>query len=400
MLTDPVIKQTAMPERTRKLSDGGGLYLELSPAGARTWRWAYRFGGKQKTMTLGAYPQVTLAAARKQRDAAKLRLQQGIDPVVERRQERDRARFAAGATFEEIGKEWQEKRKQEDLSGSTYRKDKQMLDHHAYPAIGDRPIATITAPEILVLLRRVEAKDAIHTAHRLRSTISRVFRYAIATGRAERDPAADLVGALVTKKAVHHPALFDPKEIGELVRAMSGYGSPMLRIALLMQIHTFTRPGELRKAEWAEFDPDMWTIPEGRMKMRRRHLVPLSPQVQELLAELRPITGHSKYLFPSPNSHRKPISDMTMNAALRRLGYTGDVVVAHGFRRTASTILNESGLWSEDAIEKQLAHESGSVRAIYNAAQYLPERIRMMTWWSSWLDGVAAPQDEFDALLA
>lgn len=398
MLTDATIKQEPTPERPKKMSDGGGLYIELSPSGARTWRWAYRHGGKQKTLTIGAYPKVTLAAARKARDAARDRLQHGFDPVIEQQQEKERARFAAGTTFELVGKEWQDKRKQEDLSGSSYRKDKQMLDHHAYPALGDRAIDTITAPEILTLLRRVEGKGAVHTAHRLRSTLSRVFRYAVATGRAERDPAADLVGALVSKKTVHHPALFEPKEIGGLVRAMSGYDGQMVRIAMLTLLHTFVRPGELRLAEWEEFDLDaaMWTVPEGRMKMRRKHLVPLSPQVVTMLRDLRGLTGDGKYLFGT----RRPMSDMTVNAALRRLGYDRGQVVGHGFRRTASTILNESGEFSPDVIEKQLAHESGSVRSIYNAAQYMPERVRMMTWWSDWLDGVAAPADEFDLLLA
>jgi integrase len=392
MLTDTEIKQTPTPEAVKKMADGGGLYIELSPAGTRTWRWAFRHCGKQKTLTIGAYPKVTLAQARKARDLARERLKDGVDPVIERQQQRERAMAAAGTTFEDIGREWQNKRKQEDLSDSAYRKDKQLLDHHAYPAIGPRPINTITPPEILTLLRRVEVRGHVHTAKRLRSTLSRVFRYGVATGRCDRDPAADLVGALVTKKTVHHPALFDPKEIGALVRAMDGYEGKLVRLAMLIQLHTFVRPGELRKAMWSEFDLDtaIWRISGARMKMRRDHIVPLSPQVVTMLRELQELSGYGHWLFPSMLGSKICMSDATVNAALRRLGYGRDRVVGHGFRRTASTILNESGLWSVDSVELQLAHVDGSVRGIYNAALRLDERTKMMSWYSDWLNEQAA----------
>jgi len=387
-LTDVAIRKLQTPPRPVKKFDAGGLYLHLQPTGSKIWRMSYRFAGKQNTISFGRYPDVTLGDARKQRDAAKELIEVGYDPVVKRQQERERAMFAAANTFEEIGREWQEKRLKEDLSHSARRKDTQMLNHHAYPALGSRRIVEITAPEILALIRRVEAKGATETAHRLRGTISRVFRYAIATGRAERDPAAALVGALVAHNTTHHAALFEPKAIGGLMRAIEGYDAAVTRAALKLQVHTFVRPSELRLAEWTEFDLDgaLWTIPEGRMKMARKHLVPLSPQVVAVLRELHTITGEGRYLFPSMLGGRRPMSDATVNAALRRMGYTKDQVVGHGFRRTASTILNESGLFNSDAIERQLAHVDGGVRGIYNAAEYLPERTRMMTWYSEWLD--------------
>lgn len=295
------------------------------------------------------------------------------------------------ATFEEVGREWQAKRQREALSASTYDKDRQLLDLLAYPHLGALRMGRVTAPEILALLRDVEARGNFETAHRLRSTISRVFRYGIATGRCERDPAADLVGALISRRTTHHPALFEPREIGDLVRRIQSYaGSPVVRLAMLVLLRTYVRPGELRSARWSEIDLEArtWTISAERMKMRRKHVVPLPNQVIEHLEELRPITGTGPNVFDVGRG--KPISDGTINAALRRLGYSRHQVVAHGFRRTASTILNESGEFTPDAIEMSLAHAPQGVRGIYNAAKYMPERVKMAQWYSDFLDRVAA----------
>lgn len=306
-------------------------------------------------------------------------------------------RFISGAkstpSFADVGREWQAKRQRENLSASTHRKDVQLLDQLAYPALGGRRIDEIKPPEVLALLRQVEDRGCTETAHRLRSIIARVFRYGIATGRCDRNPAGDLIGALVAHQTTHHPALFEPKEIGGLVRALRGYrGSPIVRLALLVLLNTYVRPGELRNGQWSEIDTEAatWTISGTRMKMRRKHIVPLSRQVLGYLEELRVLTGGSGYLFPAVRGGGQPISDGTINAALRRLGYTKDEVVGHGFRRTASTILNECGEFSADAIEMSLAHAAQGVRGIYNAAQYMPERIRMAQFYGDFLDEVAA----------
>jgi len=386
-LSDLEVRKIKPNEKAIKKADSGGLYLHVLPSGTKTWRMAFRLSGQQRVISFGNYPDVSLADARKQRDEAKDLIAQQIDPTIERQQEKERQAMVAASTFEAFGREWQEKRQKEKLSASAHRKDKQMLDHHAYPAIGNRPLASITAPEILTMIREVEAKGNYETAHRLRSTVSRVFRYGIVTGRAERDPAADLVGALVRHTSEHHAALFEPKEIGGLLRAINGYtGSAITRIAMLMLAHVFVRPGELRHAEWSEIADDRWVLPEAKMKMGKKLIVPLSPYVQGLVADLRQMTGSGRYLFPSVLGGRRPMSDGTVNAALRRLGYSKDEQVGHGFRRTASTILNESGLWNPDAIERQLAHVDGSVRGVYNSALHLDERVRMMTWWSEWLE--------------
>ena len=408
MLTDIEIKALLEKDVQGKRSDSGGLFLHLQGK-RRTWRLAYRFGGIQRTITFGEYPSVSLAAARKMTASVKMQLAQGVDPQVLRQQERDRALIAAGTTFELVGKEWQSKRALADLSASAHRKDAQMLDRHAYQTIGERPISTITAPEILALIRTIEAKKQYETAHRLRATISRVFRYAIATGRAERDPAADLIGALVVHKTKHHAALFDPRMIGEMMRAIHGYtGFALTRIALMLQAHLFVRPGELRHAEWTEVDLQKrwWRIPDAKMKMGRDHIVPLSDFAVEQIEALRKMAGQGRYLFPSVLGGSRPMSNGTVNSALRRLGYTKDEVVAHGFRRTASTVLNESGLWRPDVVELQLAHVDSSVRGIYNAALYLDERTKMMTWYSDWLEAqrregerVEVAVDPIDAIL-
>lgn len=300
---------------------------------------------------------------------------------------------ASPPTFEDVGREWQAKRRLEGLSPSALDKDRLLLERLAYPVIGSRRMDRLKPPEILALLRQVEARGRNETAHRLRSTISRVFHYGIATGRCEQDPAAALAGALVARRTRHHPTLFDRDQVGELLRAIRGYtGAPSVRLAMLVLLYTYVRPGELRQGRWSELDAGagLWTLPAGRMKMRRKHIVPVSRQVSGFLAELREITGGGDLMFAAVRGGDRPISDGTINAALRRLGYGSDQVVGHGFRRTASTVLNESGLFSPDAIEMSLAHAPQGVRAIYNAAQYLPERVEMAQWYSDWLDAAAA----------
>jgi integrase len=269
----------------------------------------------------------------------------------------------------------------------------QLLDQLAYPVIGGRPIDEIKPPEVLAMLRQVEDRGCTETAHRLRSIIARVFRYGIATGRCDRNPAGDLIGALVAHQTTHHPALFEPKEIGGLVRAIERYrGAPVVRLALAILLRTYVRPGELRNALWSEIDLEAktWTISAARMKMRRKHIVPLSDQVCAYFAELQTLSGGGDLVFAAVRGGKRPISDGTINAALRRMGYSKDEVVGHGFRRTASTILNESGEFSPDAIEMSLAHAPQGVRGIYNAAQYMSERVKMASWYSDWLDLVAA----------
>jgi integrase len=388
MLTDARVRSAKPVERPVKLSDSGGLHLLIQPHGSKLWRIAYRFGGKQKTLALGSYPIVPLQEAREQRDAAKRLLAKGIDPSAQRRVERE---TAAGAdTFKSVAEEVLGKLEKEGLADVTLTKKRWLLDF-AYPALGNRPVAKITAPELLSVLRKVEARGRYETARRLRSTCGVVFRYAIATGRAERDPSADLRGALTAPKVTHRSAIVDPTGIGALLRAIEGFGGlPITQAALRLAPLLFVRPGELRHAEWAEIDfaAGEWRIPAAKMKMRRVHRVPLSRQALDILRELQAISGGGRWLFPSVRSVTRPISENTLNAALRRLGYGPEQMTTHGFRTMASTRLNETGRWNPDAIEGQLAHqEADDVRRAYiHAAEYWPERVKMMQAWADYLD--------------
>ena len=388
MLNDTRIRTTKPCKRPIKLSDSGGLYLLIAPHGSKLWRLAYRFGGKQKTLAIGAYPTSTLKAARDKREEAKRLLASGIDPSAQRRL--DKQIKATGNTFKAVAEEVLAKLEKEGRAEVTLTKKRWLLDF-AYAAFGDRPIAEITALEVLSVLRRVEARGRYETARRLRSTCGTIFRYAIATGRAERDPSADLRGALTSPKVNHRAAIVDPVGIGGLLRAIDGYdGLPITKAALRLAPLVFVRPGELRHAEWAEFDlaAAEWRIPPAKMKMRRPHRVPLSRQALDVLRDLRPISGGGRFLFPSVRSTVRPMSENTLNAALRRLGYGTDEMTAHGFRAMASTRLNEMSGWNPDAIERQLAHqEQDDVRRAYvHAAEYWPERVRMMQAWADYLD--------------
>src|SRR6516164_7083752 len=369
-LTDIAIRQTKPRPKPFKLTDGAGLHLLVAPTGARLWRLAYRFAGKQKTLALGAYPSVTLADARSARDAARKLLSAGSDPSVQRKLDKQ----SASITFRLIGGELLEKLKREGRAPRTLAKTRWLLDF-AFAAFGDRPIVHIAAPEILLALRRVEARGKYESARRLRSTCGMVFRYAIATGRAERDPSADLRGALTSPKTNHRSAIVDPAAIGALLRAIEGFdGQPTTKAALRLAPLVFVRPGELRHAEWAEIDfaASEWRIPPAKMKMRRVHRVPLSRQALGIIRELQTISGDGRWLFPSVRTVVRPISENTLNAALRRLGYGSEAMSTHGFRAMAATRLNEMGRWNPDAIERQLAHqEAKAVRRAYtHAAEY------------------------------
>ena len=388
MLNDTRIRTTKPCKKPIKLSDSGGLYLLIAPHGSKLWRLAYRFGGKQKTLAIGAYPMSTLKAARDKREEAKRLLANGIDPSAQRRL--DKQIKSTGNTFKAVAEEVLAKLEKEGRANVTLTKKRWLLDF-AYPAFGDRPIAEITALEVLSVLRRVEGRGRYETARRLRSTCGAIFRYAIATGRAERDPSADLRGALTSPKVNHRAAIVDAVGIGALLRAIDGYdGLPITKAALRLAPLVFVRPGELRHAEWAEFDlaAGEWRIPPAKMKMRRPHRVPLSRQALDVLRDLRPISGGGRFLFPSVRSTVRPMSENTLNAALRRLGYGTDEMTAHGFRAMASTRLNEMSGWNPDAIERQLAHqEQDDVRRAYvHAAEYWPERVKMMQAWADYLD--------------
>ena len=393
MLTDTRVRNAKPAQRPIKLSDAGGLHLLVQPHGTKLWRMAYRFAGKQKTLALGIYPTVSLQEAREKRDTAKRLLAKGIDPSTRRRLERQVARMP-GSTFKDVAEEVIAKLEREGRAEATLTKKRWLLQS-SYPSIGHRPIDEITAPELLLILRRVEERGCYETARRLRSTFGTVFRYAIATGRAERDPAADLRGALTSPKVTHRPAIVDPAGIGALLRAIEGYdGHPFTRTALRLAPLVFVRPGELRGAEWSEFDFEAveWRIPAAKMKMRRPHRVPLSQQALVILHDLQIITCHGRWLFPSMRSISRPMSENTLNAALRRLGYGPDEMTTHGFRSMASTRLNEMGRWNPDAIERQLAHqEQDEVRRAYtHRAEYWLERVEMMQAWANYLDELRA----------
>ncbi|WP_300493164.1 integrase arm-type DNA-binding domain-containing protein [uncultured Methylophaga sp.] len=379
--------------KSYKVSDERGLYLEVAPSGGKWWRFKYRFSGKEKRLSLGVYPDVSLKQARERRDDFRRQLADGIDPSDARKAEK--VTEAGLESFEYVAREWHSKFSSNWTEGHAAR-TLIRIENDVFPWLGKKNIKEINAPELLAVLRRVENRGALETAHRINQICGQVFRYAIATGRAERDPSADLKGALPPTRVKHHSSITEPRLIGELMRAINLYsGSFITGIALKLSALLFVRPGELRQAEWSEFDLENneWRIPAEKMKMRVLHIVPLSKQAVELLMELQPLTGRAKYLFPSVRTNTRPMSNNTINAALRRLGYTKEQMTAHGFRSMASTILNEQG-WNRDAIERQLAHsERDGVRAAYNYAQYLSERKEMMQSWADYLDSLANGAD-------
>ena len=371
-----------------KKTDAKGLYLEVFPNGSKLWRYKYRYTGKQKRLALGRYPDVGLAEARRRRDDARRQLDAGTDPLAERKHDKLVAVFNAANTFGEIAKEYIDKQVAQGQADATTQKANWLLEQ--LQPIAAFPVADLKPIDVLAALKRIEAKGKYETARRCRSFAGRVFRYAIATARCESDPSSLLRGALIVPKVKHHAAILDPKQMGELLRSIDAYtGHAITRLAMQVLPHVMARPGELRMAEWSEFDLDdaVWKISAERMKMRRPHEVPLSRQAVAYLQQLFVLTGPDGYVFPAFHTSRRPLSENTVNQAFRRMGYAAGEVTAHGLLTTASTLLNESGKWSPDAIERSLAHaDANSVRAIYNRGRYWDERVAMHQWWSDQLD--------------
>jgi len=390
-LTDLEVKKAKATDKPQKLADGGGMYLLVQPNGAKYWRVKYRFAGVEKVLALGVYPDVSLSDARERREAARKVLANGADPSAVKKAQKAAVVALAENSFEIVAHEWLSKFSKNWKESHT-RTVRGRLENDVYPWLGTRPIGEINAPELLTVLRRIESRGALSTAHTVSAICGQVFRYAIATGRAQRDPSADLKGALQPYRIRHLAALTDPVKIGKLMRDIDGYsGTFIVRCAFKLAPLVFLRPIELSKAEWAEIDLDKaeWRIPADKMKMKALHIIPLPAQAVAILREIHPLTGSGKYVFPSIRTSTQPMAGNTMLAAIRSLGYKPDEMTAHGFRHMASTLLNEQG-FNADAIERQLAHKASGVRATYNAAEYLPERRRMMQHWADYLGGLAA----------
>lgn len=392
-LNDTFIKNLSRKNSKQvKFADGGGLYIHLSESGSKLWRMSYRFEGKQKMLCFGQYPAISLRQARLLRDNAKELLANGLDPMAEKKALKEAKSAIWQNTFEIVAREWFAK----NAPNWTEQYSKRLLNtiqKNLFLFLGSRAIYEITSPELLKVLRSIEDRGALETAHRVLQTSGRIFRYAVATGRCEYDITASLQGALPPVKVKHFASITEPKKVGELLRAIDNYdGQFWVVCALKLSPLFFLRPSELRKAEWSEFDFDAkeWRIPANRMKMRVQHLVPLSKQALKILKDLQPLTGNGRYLFPSLRTTDRPMSENTVNAALRRLGYSSEEMTGHGFRSMASTLLNEIG-YNRDWIERQLAHgDRDSVRSAYNYAEWLPERRNMMQEWSDYLDNLKA----------
>lgn len=390
-LTDTAIRKTKPSATVQKLRDGGGLYLLLRPDGARWWRWDYRrpVTGKRNTLSLGTYPDVSLAAARERHAAARKLLADGIDPGEQRKAHREATLETVTNTFQAIAAEHLTMRARKLTAGSVKR-EQRLIEKDLGPYIGSRPVAAITAPELLTTLRRIEARGAVETAHRARMLASQVFRYAIATGRAERNPAEDLKGALAPPAVRHFASITEPGQVAELLRVIHGYqGSPVVTAALRLAPLVFVRPGELRQARWAdiELDAALWRFTAS--KTGQGHIVPLATQAVAILRELQPLTGRGVFVFPSARGKGRPMSENTVNAALRRLGYDTDMMTGHGFRAMARTVLDEVLGFRPDYIEHQLAHAvRDPLGRAYNRTVHLPERVKMMQAWADYLDGL------------
>lgn len=388
-LTDTFIKSVKTTSKSgEKHSDGGGLYLHVKESG-KYWRMNYRFGGKQKTLALGVYPTISLKVARDKREKAKEQLAAGDDPSIEKRKTLAAKVEASQNTFEVVARAWLKKSKV-NRAASTQRKVTTWLEKDVFPHIGKLPIADIRPRDVLGALRHMERRGALESVQRVKQICGQVFRFAVADGSVERDVTQDLKGALEKHKAGHHPAITDPKQAGELMRAIYGYtGSPFTVTAIKLLPLVFVRPGELRTAEWAEIDLEaaQWRIPAAKMKMKADHIVPLSAQALELLQSIKLITGHGKYVFPSIRTSERPMSENTINGALRAMGYPQDVHTAHGFRAMARTILDEVLNQRVDLIEHQLAHKVKDANGTaYNRTAHLPARMLMMQTWADYLE--------------
>lgn len=396
-LTDTFAKTVKYSGRPSgdKHSDGGGLYLHVKSSG-KYWRLAYRFADKQKTLALGVYPEVSLLKARKRREAARELLAEGIDPGVAKQEEKRAQAASAVSTFELVGREWLEKTAK-DRKDSTSSKVTNWLENDVFPYIGHMPISSIGPRDVLAALRHMEARGVLDSVHRVKQICGQVFRYAVASGAAERDITQDLKGALANPVSGHFPAITDPKRAGELLRSIHSYsGHPYTVAALKLAPLVFVRPGELRTAEWVEIDLDAaeWRIPSAKMKMKVDHLVPLSTQAVEVLRSVKELTGHGRYVFPGLRTGSRPMSENTINAALRGMGYDQQTHCAHGFRAMARTIMDEVLGERVDLIEHQLAHvvKDPNGRA-YNRTAHLPARREMMQRWSDYLDKLRAGGD-------
>lgn len=388
-LSDTAIRAAKPKDKTYLMTDGEGMYLEITPSGGKWWRFKYRFDGKQKRLSLGTYPDTGLKDAREKRQEARRLLAAGVDPSENRKAQKAAGSGDAANSFEVIAREWFG-RQAPTWVPSHSEKIISRLERDLFPWLGKRVIGTITAPELLAALRRIEDRGAVETAHRALQNCGQIFRYAIATGRADRDPCPALRGALAPVKQTHYPAVTDPNKIGALLRAMDSYeGTLVTKSALRLAPLVFVRPGELRAAEWSEIDLERaeWTIPASRMKMGLAHLVPLSTQAAAILEEVRTLTGDGRFVFPSARTKDRPMSDNAVLAALRRMGIPKEEMTGHGFRAMARTVLDEVLHFRPDYIEHQLAH---SVRdpngRAYNRTAHILERRQMMQAWADYLD--------------
>jgi len=395
-LTDIQVKTAKPKEKDYKLTDSEGMFLLVAATGGKRWRLKYRFGGKEKQLALGTYPDISLQEARNKRHEARNLLAHGYDPGAERKALKEAQAEQSAIvenSFEIIAREWHGKFSGQWTTGHA-ETIMSRLERDVFPWIGVKPVSEVKPVDILAVLRRVEGRGALETAHRIRTICGQVLRYAVATGRAERDAAADLRGALPPVREKHHAALTDPKEVAELLRAIDGFkGTFHVKCALMLSPMLFVRPGELRQMEWGEldFDAAQWNIPAEKMKMRQAHIVPLSKQAVTILRELQPLTGVGRYVFPCHRSPLRPMTNNAINAALRRMGYTSDDQTGHGFRAMARTILDEVLQVRPDFIEHQLAHavKDPNGRA-YNRTAHLAERKKMMQLWADYLDGLKA----------
>lgn len=382
MLTELTVKNAKPREKSYMIRDEHGLYLRIDPTGNKYWIFRYWENKKERKLSLGPYPDLHLKEARAKRDEIQSSRAKGESPSIIKGKSQKNFQ-----TFFDVVKEWLKVR-MSDRAESYVRTVKIRLNKYILPEIGELPLKKITSADILRICRKIEASGYDETARRVKTLISQVFCFAIASNLTDSDPASALRGALKPKKRKHYATLTDPSEISILMRAMKAYPYTLIRCAMLFSIYTAARPGEVRAAEWSEIKDDVWDIPAGKMKMKRRHIVPLSRQVKEIIEELRPLTGKGRWLFPTPRNNGKCMSENGVRVALRTIGFTKEQITPHGFRAMFSTIANEHG-WNRDVIERQLAHvEENTVRGAYNHAEYMPERIKIMQWWADWLDGL------------
>jgi len=396
-LTDTTVRNAKPGVKPVKISDERGLHLMVTPSGGKLWRFRYAFSGKEKLLSLGAYPDVSLAGARDRRDQARKQLANGVDPSEQRKAAKATRAGLAANTFEVIGREWYAKA-MADKAETTKQKLLRRLEVDVFPWIGARPVADLLPADLVRIIERIEQRGAVDLAKRVYNAVGRIFKYAVTKGFANSNPAQTIdLNLILTQKGVqHHASVTDPKAVGELLRAIDGFtGAFITRCALRMAAYTFVRPGDLRHAEWTEidFDKTEWRIQAGKMKMKEQHIVPLSSQAIAILKEIQPLTGSGRYVFPSERGQSAVMSENTINAALRRLGYAKEEMTGHGFRSMASTLLHELGL-PHAVIERQLAHgERNKVSAAYNFAEYLPERRKMMQQWADYLDKLKVGAD-------